>query len=130
MLIGDIGIVLLSTQGFRTIGGGSTTILVLLALNPPALFTPLQNWSGIFSPRFAHLLFRLPSLALLWSGNLQHFIPSRPRANMGAETSHEVIDDDVAPLVLSARTVKAVVEYIKSGECQKVVFMVCSRMSC
>lgn len=48
---------------------------------------------------------------------------------MGAETSHEMIDDEVAPLVLSARTVKAVAEYIKSGECQKIVFMVCSGMS-
>lgn len=49
---------------------------------------------------------------------------------MGAETSHEAIDEDVAPLMLSARTVKAIAEYIKSEECKKVVFMVCSRMSC
>lgn len=56
----------------------------------------------------------------------QHLISFYPAKNMGAELSHQRIDDDVAPLVLSARTVKAVAEYIKSGKCKKVVFMVSS----
>jgi hypothetical protein len=45
---------------------------------------------------------------------------------MGAELSHETtVDDDVAPVVLADRTVKAVAEFILSGNCKKVVFMVC-----
>lgn len=50
---------------------------------------------------------------------------------MGAELSSErQVGDDVAPLVLSARTVRGVADFIKSGKCQKVVFMVCPRKSC
>lgn len=49
---------------------------------------------------------------------------------MGAEVSHEKVGDDIAPLVLGARTVKAVADYINSGKCRKVVFMVCPEMSC
>ncbi|KAI5851087.1 DHS-like NAD/FAD-binding domain-containing protein [Morchella snyderi] len=44
---------------------------------------------------------------------------------MGAELSHETtVSDDVAPVVLTHRTVKAVAEFISSGNCKKVVFMV------
>ncbi|KAL7270545.1 Sir2 histone deacetylase Hst2 [Rhizina undulata] len=42
---------------------------------------------------------------------------------MGAEQSRE-FDPDVAPQTLTARTLEAVAEYVKSGRCTKVAFMV------
>jgi NAD-dependent histone deacetylase SIR2 len=42
---------------------------------------------------------------------------------MGQEESHPQIDDSVAPNVLSARSLSAVADYIKSGQCKRVVVL-------
>lgn len=45
-------------------------------------------------------------------------------AKMGAEQSHEPIDDSVLPSRLKRRDVPSIAEYILSGQCKKVVIMV------
>lgn len=45
---------------------------------------------------------------------------------MGQEQSAEPFDQSIPPTKLLRRDLLAVAEYIKSGQCKKVVFMVCT----